>query len=194
MKVRDSGMPPEDYWQSLFNVELILKEMQIDKTVADTAEIGSGYGTFSVPAAEKINGKLYAFDIEDEMIEILNNKITENSIKNINVLKRDFVKEGTWLKDNSIDYVMLFNILHAENPFDLLNESYRILKPGGKAGIIHWIYSDETPRGPSLDIRPKPEQCIEWLNQTGFKNLYGIINLPPYHYGLVGVKNKSNKN
>jgi len=42
-----------------------------------------------------------------------------------------------------------------------LNGAYRILKIGGKAGLIHWNYDSTTPRGPSMDIRPKPIEMKE---------------------------------
>ena len=54
---------------------------------------------------------------------------------------------------------MPFNILHLEKPEVLLKEAKRILTKNGKVGIIHWNYGSKTPRGPSMDIRPNPEQC-----------------------------------
>jgi SAM-dependent methyltransferase len=43
-----------------------------------------------------------------------------------------------------------------------------------------------TPRGPSMDIRPRPEQCRDWAEQVGFRPLEpGIVDLPPYHHGMV---------
>ena len=71
MKVRDSGMPEEANWNDFFNVDFLLSELNIDSQITDLVEIGSGYGTFTIPAARLIQGKLYAFDIEDEMIDIL---------------------------------------------------------------------------------------------------------------------------
>jgi tRNA G46 methylase TrmB len=64
MKVRESGMPPEDDWESFFNVELILRELLIDSQVKDLVEIGCGYGTFTIPVARLIQGWLYAFDLD----------------------------------------------------------------------------------------------------------------------------------
>ncbi len=55
---------------------------------------------------------------------------------------------------------MLFNILHLEDPMILIKEDKQILNTGGKLGIIHWNYDPETPRGPSMDVRPKAEDCI----------------------------------
>ncbi len=67
----------------------------------------------------------------------------------------------------------------------LLREAYRVLTPGGVLGVMHWNHDPATPRGPALDIRPKPEQCRDWAVAAGFESLEGVIDLPPYHYGLV---------
>lgn len=64
MKVRDSGMPNEEMWNNFFDSDLILKELLINSQIEHLVEIGSGYGTFTLPAAKLLRGKLYAFDIE----------------------------------------------------------------------------------------------------------------------------------
>jgi hypothetical protein len=61
------------------------------------------------------------------------------------------------------------------------------LRDGGRLGIIHWNYDSKTPRGPLMDIRPKPEQCIEWAESVGFSNTVQH-DLKPYHYGIVLTK------
>ena len=169
MKVRDSGMPEETKWNDFFNVGFLLSELNIDSQINDLVEIGSGYGTFTLPTAKLITGKLFAFDIEDEMIETLSQKIEKEQIDNIVLTKRDILTHTTGLPDNSTDYVMLFNILHHESPLDFINEAYRILKPKGKIGIIHWISDISTPRGPDLNIRPKPEQIASWFDKQRFQ-------------------------
>ena len=189
MKVRDSGMPDEKMWNSFFNPHKIFNELELDNDIKDAVEFGSGYGTFTLQAAALVKGDIYALEIEEEMINVLQTRIEQNGINNIKILKRDFMTEGTGLKNNSIDYAMVFNILHTEEPVKLLSEAYRILKPGGKVGVIHWIYSSTTPRGPAMEIRPKPEQCVNWLEETKFEILKEEIELPPYHYGILGRKN-----
>ena len=62
-------------WNDFFDIDSILSEMQINGQVNDIVEIGCGYGTFTIPAAKKINGRLFAYDIEKEMIDILEQKI-----------------------------------------------------------------------------------------------------------------------
>ncbi len=184
MKVRDSGMPEQEYWESLFNIDLILDKMEINEDIKSLVEFGCGYGTFTLPSADRISGNIIAIDIEDEMLKTAASRAVSKN--NITFVKRDFIAHGTGIIDNSADYVMLFNILHHINPIVLLDEAYRILKAGGKAGLIHWNYDPTTPRGPSMDIRPKPVEMKKWAIQAGFKVIGdNFIDLKPYHYGFV---------
>lgn len=187
MKVRDSGMPAEDMWASFFNVDLILSELHIDSAIMDLVEIGCGYGTFTIPSAKKIRGNLYAFDIEDKMTDSVKQELQKNQINNVIVERRDILSQTTGLSDDSVDYVMLFNILHHETPKDFLDEAYRILKAPGKLGILHWRSDVDTPRGPHLSIRPRPDQVLKLklIDQQNFSLFKGPVIIEPFHFGLV---------
>ena len=185
MKIRDSGMPPEEMWSAFFDVETILDKMQINSSIHDLLELGCGYGTFTLPTANRISGRLYAYDIEKEMIDYTANKSKQEGLTNIDYFNRDFIDKGTGIPAGTIDYVMLFNILHHDKPHELLRETYTLLSSGGKAGIVHWRTDSKTPRGPEMSIRPKPEQCAEWAVQTGFKIYQHPVILEPFHYGLI---------
>lgn len=178
-------MPAENIWSDFFNVDLIISELLINSKIIDLVEIGCGYGTFTIPAAKQIAGKLYAFDIEREMISIVKNKIKNEHIENVILEGKDILTQTTGLAENSIDYVMLFNILHQKSPGEFLVEAYRILKPNGKVGILHWRSDIETPRGPHLTIRPKPEQILQWIDGQKFSLLKEPVILEPYHFGLI---------
>lgn len=186
MKVRDSGMPNEDMWSGFFDPARIMTDLGLDSRVQDLVEFGCGYGTFTLAAAKLALGKVHALDIEQEMVNCVNRKCREYGIVNVQARVCDFVTDGTGLTANSIDVALLFNILHHEEPISLMNEALRVLKPGGVMAVIHWNFDSTTPRGPSMEIRPRPEQCIAWGKEAGFnfdeKNRY---DLPPYHYGLT---------
>lgn len=185
MKTRESGMPEESSWVTFFTPEEVLHKLGLP-SAGDVVDFGCGYGTFTIPAARITAGTVDAVDIDPEMVAITKQKAEAAGLGNVRTCVRDFVVDGTGLPDASVQYVMLFNILHAECPDALLRESHRILAPGGKLGIIHWNHDPTTPRGPSMDIRPRAEQCRDWAEQAGFRlREPGIIELPPYHFGMT---------
>lgn len=186
MKIRDSGMPNEHTWQSFFEAEMILTTLGLDKRTQNIVDFGCGYGTFALAATKLASGNIYALDIDENVLEVARNNAIQQGLGNVDFLKQDFMSEGTGLDSNSMDFAMMFNLLHMENPELLLMEAHRILKPDGKLAIMHWNYDADTPRGPAMSIHPKPEQIIGWARSAGFaSDDTNIIDLPPYHYDLV---------
>ncbi len=188
MKIRDSGMPERQLWQLFFEPEIVLKRLALLDPAASVVEFGSGYGTFTLPAARLTRGHVYAIDLEASLLQALGAEALAAGLANVRTLRRDFVEQGTGLPDESVDYAMLFNILHAEDPVALLQEAFRVLRPGKIVAIMHWQHDASTPRGPDLSIRPRPEQCQAWVRQAGFVLVQPLVPLPPYHYGIVGRK------
>lgn len=186
MKVRDSGMPEEEMWTEFFDPAKVLTTFGLGRGLRDIVEFGCGYGTFTLAASAIASGTVHALDIEPEMIDMVRRKCRDASISNVEAKVRDFVAHGTGLADNSMDAALLFNILHHEEPIALLKEAFRVLKPNGMLAVVHWNYDPATPRGPAMDIRPRPEQCIKWGRIAGFRfNELDRYDLPPYHYGLL---------
>ena len=171
MKYRESGMPDEQMWDTFFNPMQTLYQLDINENIKTLIDIGCGYGTFLIPAAKLVKNKVIGIDIENEMIEVCRRKFQEQGIKNIDLLYGDISTEQT-IKDldkykGEIDYICLFNILHCEQPLNLLNAAYRILNNNGKTGVVHWKY-ENTPRGPTMEIRPTPEIINGWALKAGF--------------------------
>ncbi len=187
MKVRDSGMPEQTYWESLFDVEGVLDEMGVGPQTGDVAELGCGYGTFTLPTALRINGTLHAFDIEAEMIALTRARAANAGVGNIRLELRDVVADGFGLPAASVDAVLLFNILHLENPLNLLRQAALIVRPGGRVVAIHWRSDLATPRGPALPVRPRPEQIAEWASAVGLAPAPARL-LPPWHFGIALTK------
>ncbi|MDA8428287.1 MAG: class I SAM-dependent methyltransferase [Geobacteraceae bacterium] len=186
MKVRDSGMPDEEMWAVFFDPARVLTILGFDRGIKDVVEFGCGYGTFTLAAARVAAGTVHALDIEPEMVSAVQQKCREAVIHNVKASVCDFVAEGSGLADNSMDAALLFNILHHEEPVALMEEALRVLKPNAVLAVIHWNYDPTTPRGPAMEIRPRPEQCIEWGCEAGFRfNEQNRYDLPPYHYGLL---------
>lgn len=187
-KVPESAMPEEALWGTFFDPAAILATLGLTRADADVAEFGCGYGTFTEAVAKSTKGMVVALDIEPAMIAATARRLARARSDNVRLVLRDFVADGSGLLDASVDYALLFNILHAEDPVALLREAHRILRRPGLVGVIHWNHSPATPRGPDLRIRPRPEQCRNWVIEAGFNVARDVVPLPPHHYGLTGQK------
>jgi SAM-dependent methyltransferase len=146
--------------------------------------VGCGYGTFTLPVAQRIRGTLHAFDIEPEMIEHTRARVAAAGVKNLRLTVRDVVADGFGLPPKSVDAVLLFNILHADNPVDLLRVAGDVVRPGGRVLAIHWRSDIPTPRGPDLSIRPRAEQVAAWAESAGLRPEPSQL-LAPWHFGMV---------
>jgi SAM-dependent methyltransferase len=185
MKLRESGMPEEAFWETLFDVQLILDRLAIDASLKDVLELGSGYGTFTLPIAKKISGELTTFDIDEAMVERTRTRAAKAGVWNVVYVIRDVFTNGFGVAPGSKDACLLFNILHGEEPVMLLTEAAKAVRAGGMVLVIHWRYDSKTPRGPSMEIRPRPEHIIRWAEKTGMLEAEKpVLDLPPWHYGL----------
>lgn len=184
-------MPAQAYWETLFDVPLILEAFGFtaDPTrpphTGDVAELGCGYGTFTLPLAQRIRGTVHTFDIDPTMVATTTARATAANLSNVRASVRDVFTSGYALPPARCSAALLFNILHAEDPVALLRTARDLLLPGGQLAVIHWRSDLPTPRGPSLSIRPTPAQILTWATAAG-----GLIapaaplDLPPWHFGL----------
>ena len=188
MQARESGMPGESDWASFFEAEAAIEALFGAEGVAgDLVELGCGYGTFTVPSALRTRGMVTALDIDPRMVNRLRQKVVDLALSNVHADVRDFVEHGTGLADGSQAHVMIFNLLHLDQPISLLREAHRVLCDGGRLSVIHWRSDISTPRGPSLAIRPTPEQCRGWMAEAGFQDIESVDlkQCCPFHFGLI---------
>ncbi|RXK55127.1 class I SAM-dependent methyltransferase [Oleiharenicola lentus] len=184
MKVRDSGMPPQDYWETLFNVPGILDAFGFGPATGDVVELGCGYGTFTLPLARRIRGTVHTVDIESDMVTLTRQRAAQAQLTNLKADQRDVLTNGFGRPPGSCDAALLFNILHAEDPVAFLQAARDVVRPGGLVAVIHWRSDVTTPRGPALEIRPRPNQIVAWAGEAGLVLDSGAFLLPPWHFGL----------
>jgi len=191
MKGRESGMPEESWWGSFFDADVAIRLfVGADGIHGDAVEFGCGYGTFTLPVARRCNGIVTALDIEPDMVARVQQQAAVTQLKNIRAALCDFVANGTGLESGSQTHAMIYNLLHLEHPIALLQEAHRILQVGGTLSVMHWRSDIQTPRGPSLDIRPTPEQCRTWLKEAGFRSIQTVDlqSSCPFHFGLLATR------
>jgi len=188
MLVRESSMPEREIWETFFAAEKILDRFAL---TGDIAELGCGYGTFTLPLARRTAGTVHAIDIDPEMVDTVRSRAAADGVVNIDARVRDVFFEGFGLPDASCDATLLFNILHCESPTELIREATRVLRPGGTLAVIHWRSDVATPRGPSMEIRPTASMVCGWALATGHLCLCGPpFLLPPWHYGVKFTRAK----
>jgi SAM-dependent methyltransferase len=185
MKVPDSGMPDEPYWESLFDIDRILDWMAVDTLTGTLIEVGCGYGTFTVPLAFRFKGCLVGLDIEPEMIARTEARLSGIAGTDRILRIRDVLVDGLGAEPDSAGAVLMFNLLHFSQRPALLAEAARVLAPGGKLFIIHWRKDIITPRGPDPLIRPDPGTILNEIRQLPMKPYGEPVHLGPWHWGLI---------
>jgi ubiquinone/menaquinone biosynthesis C-methylase UbiE len=125
------------------------------------------------------NGKVYAVDVEPEMIAYLNDRITLEGIKNIiPVLSTE---QKVSLPSNSIDMMLLVDVYHEFSyPYEMALSMLDALKPGGKLVLVE--FRSEDPMVPIKTIHKMSEaQAVKELKAAGFNFEKNISNLPWQH-------------
>jgi SAM-dependent methyltransferase len=184
MLLRESGMPPQDYWETLLDVPRILDAFGFSPATGDVAELGCGYGTFTLPLAQRIGGRVLAIDLDPAMVAATRARTAAAGLHNLDASVRDVLAAGFGAPPGSCDAALLFNILHCEEPGAVLRAARAVVRPGGLVAIIHWRSDLATPRGPTAEIRPRPEQIFAWAAEAGLAADGESFALPPWHFGL----------
>lgn len=150
-------------------------------------DFGAGSGHYSRAAAAAVgtSGKVYAIDIQEDVLKHLklNTHIAHRST--IDTVWGDIEKlGGTHLRDASLDAVILSNTLfQIENRYGLLGEIRRVLKSGGKLIVIDWA-------GSYSGMGPDPKKIVteheaEALFINGGFHKVKSFRAGPHHYGIL---------
>ena len=78
------------------------------------ADFGAGAGFYALAIAKRVgpSGKVFALDIRKEMLEVIRSRAREQKLLNVEAIWADLeAAEGSHLKENSIDFVIVSNVL-----------------------------------------------------------------------------------
>jgi FkbM family methyltransferase len=144
------------------------------------ADIGAGSGYHSSLLSKMVgNGKVYAVDVEPEMIAFLNERIRREGKKNIiPVLSTE---KTVSLPANSMDMMLLVDVYHEFSfPYEMALSMLEALKPGGKLVLVE--FRAEDPNVPIKTIHKMSErQAVKEFKTAGFTFEKNISNLPWQH-------------
>ncbi len=161
------------------NTSLLLKNLAVQPGNV-IADIGAGSGYHSSLLSKMVgNGKVYAVDVEPEMIAFLNERIKREGKKNIiPVLSTE---KTVSLPANSMDMMLLVDVYHEFSfPYEMAISMLEALKPGGKLVLVE--FRAEDPNVPIKTIhKMSQQQAVKEFKAAGFTFEKNSSNLPWQH-------------
>ena len=161
------------------NTSLLLKNLAV-KPGMFIADIGAGSGYHSALLSKMVGtGKVFAVDVEPEMIGYLNERIKQEKLARIvPVLSTE---QKVSLPDNTVDMMLLVDVYHEFSyPYEMALSMRAALKPGGKLVLVEFRSEDQTV--PIKTIHKMSEaQAIKEFKAAGFTFDKNIDNLPWQH-------------
>jgi ubiquinone/menaquinone biosynthesis C-methylase UbiE len=161
------------------NTSLLLKNLAVKPGMV-VADIGAGSGYHSALLSKMVGtGKVFAVDVEPEMIAYLNVRIKQEKLSRIvPVLSTE---QKVSLPENTIDMMLLVDVYHEFSfPYEMALSMRAALKPGGKLVLVE--FRAEDPTVPIKTIHKMSEaQAIKEFKAAGFAFDKNIDNLPWQH-------------
>jgi ubiquinone/menaquinone biosynthesis C-methylase UbiE len=167
------------------NTTMLLKNLDL-KSGMHVADIGAGSGYYTRMLSTRIgNGKVYAVDIEPEMIAYLKEKIKKEKLSNISTVLG--TEKSVSLPAESMDMMLLVDVYHEFSfPYEMALSMYKSIKPKGKLVLVEFRTEDDAV--PIKTIHKMSEaQAVKELKAAGFRLEKNIGNLPWQHC-MVFVK------
>jgi len=143
-------------------------------------DLGCGTGDYSLEASKYIGdtGIIYAMDLNSHSVDILNQEIIFQRIKNIKTSVADVAKPLP-LENDSINTCFISTVLHAmdlsHSGHSFISQIQRVLKENGKLSIIE-CHKRKADFGPPEKFRISPEEIEEMVSPFGFRKR-SIIDL-----------------
>lgn len=123
------------------DVVMRLLDLKPGDTVADIGA-GSGYYTRRMAAAVGAQGRVYAVDVQPEMLTILTNKLAGSGITNVTPILA--TERDPRLPDECLDLALMVDVYHElAFPYEVTRAVCRALKPGGRLVLLEYRGEDD---------------------------------------------------
>ncbi|MEO6077644.1 MAG: methyltransferase domain-containing protein [Candidatus Andersenbacteria bacterium] len=172
----NSFIRPDTFWHSL--------RLRANETVV---HLGCGAGFYIIPAARIVGkkGKALGVDILPDMLAEVENKAQQYGLSDIVKTFRANIENtpGSPIADNSMDWVLIANILHQSDPNKVFEEARRVVSATGHIVVVGWAMT-ATPLGPPNERRISEDEVKRIATENGLE-LTKEFAPSPYHYGLI---------
>lgn len=193
-RFQNTRQPDWDWWEELWsNPKDILQILGLSSGQS-VADIGSGNGYFTLPAAELVDGApVYAVDVDEVLLAELSEIANKRGLTNINTIHGDARNLPDVLPE-PVDVGLIANTFHGvEDKGGFTKQAHQSLRPDGRFIIVNWrdLPKEETTvagtaRGPPEELRMSVRETREIMTEA-FEEIQEV-DLPPYHYALIGER------
>ena len=149
------------------------------------ADFGCGSGYFTVLLAQSVgpSGKIYAIDIDEEVLRSAQEFIEQIGLKNVKFLHQD-LEVNSSLENNSLDFVFISQVLYqSDEPQKIISEAKRVLK--NKGFLIVLEPHKENPLFIGQRVH-NFQEIVNLIEKEGFKIIE--IEQSSDYYLIVGQK------
>lgn len=144
-------------------------------------DVGAGTGYMTLRIAKRVgpSGKVYANDIQPEMLDKLNENARRIDLENIETVLGS--EADPKLPANKLDLVLMVDVYHElSRPQEMLQSIRRSLKPDGRLVLVEYKKED-----PAIPIRPDHKMNLSDIKTEveaeGYKLDKVIDTLPRQH-------------
>jgi ubiquinone/menaquinone biosynthesis C-methylase UbiE len=123
------------------------------------ADIGAGSGYYTRKLARRVGsqGKVYAVEIQPEMLAILTHQLEGEGITNVVPVLGTITDPK--LPEASIDVALMVDVYHEfSHPYEMMTAICRALKPGGRVVLVE--YRAEDPLVPIKELHKMSEEQV----------------------------------
>jgi len=167
------------------DVALDALKLAAGSTVAD---VGAGSGYMTVKMAKRVGstGKVYANDIQPQMLSMLRQRLDREKLANVDLVLGTY--DDPKLPANVLDLILMVDVYHEfSQPQQMLRRMRESLKPGGRLVLLEYRKED-----PSIPIRPDHKMSVAEakmeVEAEGF-TLASVDERLPRQHILVFTKN-----
>jgi SAM-dependent methyltransferase len=139
------------------------------------ADIGAGTGYYSWRLAKAVGekGRVYAVEIQQEMLDLLARKLGDRGVTNVTGVLGTITDPK--LSAGSVDLILMVDVYHEfSHPYEMMESICRALKPGGRVALVE--FRTEDPKVPIKEVHKMSEAQVrkemavhplEWVETIG---------------------------
>jgi ubiquinone/menaquinone biosynthesis C-methylase UbiE len=153
--------------------------------VADVGA-GSGYHTFRLANVVGPKGKVYANDIQKEMLDIIKKRMEKDKVTNVETVLG--TETDAKLPENKVDLILLVDVYHEfSKPYEMTESMLKALKPGGRLVFVE--YRLEDPEVPiKLVHKMSQKQVIKEMGNHPALKYTKTIDVLPWQHIIIFEK------